>query len=209
MECDLLVAGIPRSGSTAVARMLHGGRQVFLIEPRLHRRRGRWPPRKGGDRVGIKEVNHLAIEAALTLRPNHVLVLVRNPMHAILSHNEAKYQQGLRKWKSMDSQMVGIEATGEVLMRLVDEGHPFVRYEDWTSNLASLRSVLLPWGWQLESSPDFSAICPNRTYEVERHGGGVTSRSVRLRAHQLAKGGEDLDDFRRRMLPFLERFGYE
>ena len=141
-------------------------------------------PRLAGRQWAVKEVlcsEHAAILARL--QPKRVLISVRNIVDVALSFFEKHRLQGNLE-RFSDQWVVDYcirEAAGLVKLRdeLAQRSHPFevVRYEDFTQSRERREQLAAFLGWRGGGSTDAHFDQFDRSFEVERHGSGISSRN--------------------------------
>ena len=233
-RADLLIASCPRSGSTMLANALSmPPRSVVLHEPSLHRSSTFWLCHDqlkclgyGGSRIsrdtanwlsngfkqwGVKECHHDRIVAARrALRPQQIILLVRNPRHM----GRSMWERAGRMGKGVGARGSWIINAGRTLVAIAKEDPTnmiVVRYEDFVESESYRDALSIDLGWPLGGDVSFGLDAPkkNRMYESERNKGRISDISLRLREKEsdgeAARWGDMISNS---MAEYRETFGY-
>jgi hypothetical protein len=165
------------------------------------------------ERWGVKEVVPAVHRVNINLlRPSRIVVLVRDIRDVALSYIEKFEHEG--RPSPTPELLSRLLAGTTAQMSLADDhetGQPVrvVRYEDLVSS-AEERSSLGAWlDWPLEGDPTRGLMQYRRTYEVGRHGGAISARSVGRHKAISARANQPLvDGLAQMMRSYQRRFGY-
>lgn len=234
-ELELLVVGPPRSGTSMVSNLMtRPPRTLVLYEPRLEQRRlsrplrhqlqelGLSPPRSNRrllswadrtvERWGVKEVAGRSIRWTYEKhRPRHVVLVLRDLRHAALSMYDRlrEVPGGMGLEKRLGWMREAVEAVLDLHDRHPPARRLTVRYEEAVADPSILEAVGERLDWPLEGDVGVGFAGQRRGAELERHAGGITDRSVRLRAEET---DPDKLVFADRVATacrrYQERFGY-
>lgn len=173
-------------------------------------------PRLAGRQWAFKEVlceQHFEVLDALV--PKRVIVTVRNLEDVALSFFEKHRLQG--NLDRFDRQWVVdyCRREGAGILRFLDRlesgkvPHVVLRYEDFTHSDAARAAIADFVGWEGGGRIDSHLERFDRQFEIDRHGGGVSSRPRSRDERRLAPGEAEIATaIGTEMAAYQNRFGY-
>ncbi|MDX9911775.1 MAG: sulfotransferase [Phycisphaerales bacterium] len=162
---------------------------------------------------GVKEVNPLGYDDLLAkYQPRRVIVLVRDIRDAALSLAE-KHTRSPIPGKGMDWATQRLIDASHALLRVrsavPSDRVRVVRYEDFVRDPAE-RAALESWlDWPLAGRPDRHMESFGRAWEIERHAGQVSDRSVDRRSREPSEDARRYaSEVVEQLAEFQRTFGY-
>jgi len=179
---DLLIAGIIRSGTTALAALLHAPpKQVVLIEQRPFRekvQREIATLQEADTKVACKEVNSFSIKKVVACCcPLHTILVVRDPYSIAMSAFDWS-QRGHPSGMTADDMQSWILAGAETLLEFPSTTL-VLRYEEFAAKPTIAEELFRDLGWDMQQEIHIGPEWRYRSDEVLRHRGRLSSASLR------------------------------